>query len=292
MPQFTAIGLGEILWDVLPDRRTLGGAPANFAYQVNALGGIGVPLSRVGDDALGREALAQLAARGVTTSHVSMDPDHPTGTVLAELDPEGVATYTFPNDVAWDFLAPTEPDLALAATADAVCFGTLAQRSPTARRGVLEVVRAATRALRIYDVNLRQDFWDSGRIRASLHLADVLKINDAELAVLSDIFCLPRNERDALDTLLRRHDLKLAVLTRGAAGSLIVSPHETSDLPGRKTPVADTIGAGDAFTAALALAWLHGWKTADLHRYAADVAAEVCTRPGAMPDMPPALKIG
>ncbi|MEF2231761.1 MAG: carbohydrate kinase, partial [Pseudodesulfovibrio sp.] len=274
MPGRIAIGLGEILWDVLPNRRTLGGAPANFAYQVNALGGTGIPLSRVGDDAPGREALAELAARGVSTAHISVDPVHPTGTVLAELDANGVAAYTFPDDVAWDFLAPTEADLALAARADAICFGTLAQRSPVAKKGVLDVVRAAARALRIYDANLRQNFWDSGRIRASLRLADVLKINDAELAVFTDIFCLPRDARRALDVLLHRYGLKLAVLTRGAAGSLILAPGETSDLPGRKTRVADTIGAGDAFTAALALAWLHGWKTADLHRYAADVAAE------------------
>ena len=291
MPDCIAIGLGELLWDVLPDRRTLGGAPANFAYHVGALGAVGIPLSRVGDDDLGRETLAALARHGVPTGHIALDPAHPTGTVLAELDAHGAATYTFPDDVAWDFLTPTPADLALAARADAVCFGTLAQRSPTARQGVLAVLRAATRALRVYDVNLRQHFYDSARIRASLHLADVLKINDAELEVLTDIFCLPNTEHAALKTLLQRYDLRLAVLTRGENGSLIVTPHETSDLPGKPTPIADTIGAGDAFTAALTLALLHGWPTRKLHEYAARVAAHVCAHPGAMPDVPDSLKI-
>ena len=291
MPDFIAIGLGEVLWDVLPDRRTLGGAPANFAYHAGALGAVGVPLSRVGDDELGRETLAELARHGLPTDHVSLDPAHPTGTVLAELDAHGAATYTFPDNVAWDFLAPTRADLALAARADAVCFGTLAQRSPAARQGVLAVLRAATRALRIYDVNLRQHFYDSARIRASLHFADVLKINDAELKVLTDIFCLPNTEHAALKTLLQRYDLRLAVLTRGEHGSLVVSPRETSDLPGQPTPIADTIGAGDAFTAALTLALLHNWPIPELHDYAARVAAHVCAHLGAMPEVPDSLKI-
>ncbi|MDD3311293.1 carbohydrate kinase [Pseudodesulfovibrio sp.] len=291
MPDLTAIGLGEILWDVLPDRSTLGGAPANFAYHVNALGGTGVPLSRIGDDKLGRQTLDALLAKNVSTRHLSLDPDHPTGTVLAKLDPEGVATYTFPDNVAWDFLAPTPDDLLLAARADIICFGTLAQRSPASRQAVRTVLRHAPQALKIFDANLRQHFWDSATLRTSLALADVLKLNDAELDTLTTLFCLPQNPRAAMETLLHRYDLKLAVLTRGPHGSLVLSPQNASDLPGQPTPVADTIGAGDAFTAAMALAYLHGQSTDQINRYAANVAANVCAMPGAMPDMPRELRI-
>ena len=290
MAGITAIGLGEILWDVLPDGRTLGGAPANFAYHVNALGGTGIPVSRVGDDALGRETLAALVDRSVSVEHVATDPDHPTGTVLAELDADGVASYTFPDDVAWDFLAPDEAGLALAARADAVCFGSLAQRSPASRRAVRAMLRAAPDALKIFDINLRQNFYDSATIRASLGLADVLKLNDAELAVLTEMFCLPARERDALDLLVRRYDLRLAALTRGGEGSLLIAPHGFSDLPGAPVRVVDTIGAGDAFAAAMTLALLAGDSLEEVNRYAAQVAVAACGRQGGMPDMDPSLR--
>ncbi|WP_419785942.1 carbohydrate kinase family protein [Pseudodesulfovibrio sp.] len=291
MPNIIAIGLGEILWDILPDRSTLGGAPANFAYHVNALGGSGVPLSRIGDDDLGRQTIATLDAHGVSTDHLTLDQTHPTGTVLAELDADGVASYTFPDAVAWDFLSPTTANLELAASADIVCFGTLAQRSPASHQAIRTVLRNASRALKIFDANLRQNFWDSATLRTSLALADVLKINDVELAVLIDLFCLPTDPHAALKTLLMRYDLKLAVLTRGPDGSLIISPNETSDLPGQPTEIVDTIGAGDAFTAAMALAYLRGSSVDRINRYAAQVAATVCAMPGAMPDMPEALKL-
>jgi fructokinase len=274
----------------MPHDRTLGGAPANFAYHVNALGGTGVPVSRVGGDDLGRETLALLSDRGVTVEHVATDPDHPTGTVLAELDRDGVAHYTFPDHVAWDFLAPDRAALDLAARADAVCFGTLAQRSPVSRRAVRTLLRAASDALKIYDVNLRRDFYDSGIIRASLGLADVLKLNDAELGVLTDMFCLPKGERDALDVLMRRYDLKLAALTRGGNGSLLVAPGGSSDLAGRPVKIVDTIGAGDAFTAAMALAFLDGASLDEVNRYAAEVAGFVCGRQGGMPEMDRSLR--
>ena len=290
MAGLTALGLGEILWDVLPDGRTLGGAPANFAYHVNALGSAGIPVSRVGDDDLGRETLAALSDKGVSVEHIATDPNRPTGTVLASLDRSGVADYTFPDDVAWDFLTPDDAAMELAARADAICFGTLAQRSPVSRRGVRRLLRAGPDALKIYDINLRRDFYDSGTIRASLGLADVLKLNDGELAVLTDMFCLPEGERAALDVLVRRHDLRLAALTRGGEGSLLVADGEFSDLAGSPVEVVDTIGAGDAFTAAMALALLAGDSLKEVNRYAARVAAAVCGRQGAMPEMDPTLR--
>ena len=286
MQPILAVGLGEILWDVLPDARMLGGAPANFAYHVNALGGAGVPVSRVGDDDLGREALALLARRGVIIDAVSVDPDHPTGTVDARVDASGVATYVFPDDVAWDFLTLEQPALALAERADAVCFGTLAQRAETSRQAIHRFLAASGKALKVYDINLRQQFYTPEIIAASLDAAHVLKINDAELETVTAMFALPEGERPALRALMERHDLDLAVLTRGGEGSLILSPAAESDQPGRAVEVIDTIGAGDSFTAALVIGYLAGWPLEDINRFAAKVAAYVCECPGAMPDMP------
>jgi len=292
MPQFTAIGLGEILWDVLPDGRKLGGAPANFAYHVNQLGGIGIPVSRVGSDDLGREALDILRSNGIDTSYVSIDPVHPTGTVDAAIDEHGVATYTFPESVAWDYIVSDTAALELVASADVICFGTLAQRASVARKSVRACLRAASAALKVYDINLRQNFYTPDRIHNSLSMADVLKINDEELAMVIGMFDLPHGERMALDELIERYNLKLAVLTRGSEGALILSPSDISDLPGQPTPVVDTIGAGDSFTAALALAYLYGRSLEEINRYAMRVAAYVCGQAGAMPPMPDELRLG
>ena len=289
---FLAVGLGEILWDVLPHTRMLGGAPANFAYHVNALGGFGLPVSRVGDDDLGSEALTLLVRSGLNIDSVSVDPVHPTGTVDAQVDANGVATYVFPDDVAWDFITLDEAALNLAAKADAVCFGTLAQRSGTSRQAIHRFLDAADRALKVYDINLRQHFYSERIITDSLAKADVLKINDDELVTVRGMFGLPADDRPALEAPLARHELTMAVLTRGGRGSLIVTPDEASDLPGGKIDIADTIGAGDSFTASLVLAHLNGWPLREMHERASKVAAYVCTRPGAMPFMPDDLKIG
>lgn len=291
MQRFVAIGLGEILWDVLPDGKKLGGAPANFAYHVNALGGVGIPVSRIGDDDLGREALEVLKAHQVTSDHISIDPDHPTGTVDAAIDSAGVATYTFPDDVAWDFLSFDKATLDLVAGSDVICFGTLAQRSAVSRGSIHELLGAASSPLKVYDINLRQEFYTPDRIAASMALADVLKINDDELALVSEMFSLPEGEKAALQALLDKHDLTLAVLTRGGEGSLILSRDDVSELPGQPTEIVDTIGAGDSFTAALALAYLHGQSLDQINRYATRVAAYVCGQAGAMPVLPDDFRI-
>jgi len=291
MGRFTAIGMGEILWDVLPSGRKLGGAPANFAYHVNELGGVGIPVSRVGDDNFGREALALLGEHRVSTEHISIDPSHPTGTVNASIDDHGVATYSFPDDVAWDYLVFEDSTCELVKQADVICFGTLAQRSPVSRDSILSLLEASPRPLKVYDINLRQEFYDSERIATSLAVADVLKINDEELALVSDMFALPHGEEAALRTLLEKYDLKLVVLTRGGDGSLILSKDESSDLPGTPTEIVDTIGAGDSFTAAMALAYLQDWSLHEINSYATSVAAYVCGQAGAMPTMPKALQI-
>lgn len=291
MPNFTAIGIGEILWDMLPSGKKLGGAPANFAYHVNALGGVGIPLSRIGDDELGQETLAVLAENRVSTEHISHDPVHPTGTVEVSLDADGVATYTFPDDVAWDFLTYSDEVLTFARTVDAICFGTLAQRCPVSRETIATLLSEADQALKIYDINLRQHFHSPGIIETSLDMADVLKINDEELALVTEMLSLPATESEALNQLISRYDLELAVLTRGADGSLLITPDETSDLPGQPTEIVDTIGAGDSFTAAMAMAFLAGSPLDEVNRYATTVAAHVCAHPGAMPKIPEKLRL-
>ncbi|WP_319541645.1 carbohydrate kinase [uncultured Pseudodesulfovibrio sp.] len=291
MDSVLAVGLGEILWDVLPDKRMLGGAPANFAYHINALGGEGVPVSCVGDDDLGREALSLLVMRGLNTDAIVVNGEHPTGIVDAHVDAQGVATYVFPDNVAWDFLSLNEAALALAAKTRAVCFGTLAQRSEISRKAIRQFLDAASGALKVYDINLRQNFYTTEIISQSLDLADVLKINDDELALVTRMLSLPEGEREALETLMFQHSLKMGVLTRGEKGSLIVSPDGFSDLSGQPNEIMDTIGAGDSFTAALVLAYLDGQSLDEMNRYATRVAAYVCGCPGAMPKMPESYRL-
>lgn len=292
MSKVVAVGLGEVLWDVLDHGRKLGGAPANFAFQVNSLGGRGLPVSRVGDDDLGREALQILRANDLDTACVTLDPDHPTGTVLAKLDAAGQANYVFPADVAWDFLTVNDAARRIAPDVDAVCFGTLAQRSAVSRAAVREFLGLApAAALKVFDVNLRGDFYSRELIEESLGLATVLKVSDAELPVLAKMFELPGDDRGQLAALVQRFALDLAALTRGAAGSLLVARDAASDHPGLTTEVVDTIGAGDAFTAAMVLGICKGWSLGQVNERANQVAAFVCSQAGAMAVAPAELRV-
>lgn len=301
MGEYLAVGLGEVLWDVLPEGRKLGGAPANFAFHVNGLGGRGVLISQVGDDDLGREALALLEKNGLDTACVNLSRAYPTGTVLARVDAQGVASYEFPDDVAWDYLELNAAARAAASEARAVCFGSLAQRSPVSRRAIRDFLRATPDGcLRLYDVNLRADFFDQDLVARSLDLADALKVSDEELPVLAGYFGLRGDDRDVLAGLCARFGLRFVALTRGAHGSLLVGgpgqaagelAGQVSDHPGLTTEVRDTIGAGDSFTAALALGVLHGWSLDAVNQRANQVAAYVCSQPGAMAQVPEELRI-
>jgi len=291
MEQYLAVGLGEILWDVLPDSRMLGGAPANFAYHINSLGGVGVPVSRVGNDELGREALSMLVMSGLNVDVVSLDSEHPTGTVDAVVDADGVASYIFPDNVAWDFITLDEATLHLATNVDAVCFGSLAQRSEVSRKAIRHFLQVAENALKVFDINLRQQFYTPEILATSLDIADVLKINDEELALVSGMFGLPDDEQAALRKLMDRHHLDLAVLTRGGCGSLLLSRDAVSDLSGGPVCVVDTIGAGDSFTAAMVLGYLNGHTLDGINRHAAKVAEYVCSQSGGMPPLPADLQI-
>lgn len=273
---FDVIGIGELLWDELPGGRRLGGAPANFAYHCARLGCRGRVVSRVGADPLGREALERLDGLGVDVSLVQVDPDRPTGTVGVALNAAGQPSYAIHEQVAWDALADPGP-----LAADALCFGTLACRTA----GNLAVVRALldrTRpdCLRVFDVNLRARYWTPELLRLLAQRCDVLKLNDEELPLVAGALGLP-----AVPQALRaKLGLRLVALTLGARGSILCTATERLELPAPPVTVADTVGAGDAFTAALVAGLLEGGGLARVHRRAAALSAYVCGRAGAMPD--------
>ncbi|MCS7468484.1 carbohydrate kinase [Stieleria sp. ICT_E10.1] len=283
------VGIGEILWDVFPDGPRFGGAPANFSCSTSELsrGAAGVLMvSAVGEDELGRKAIESLKRRGVDTSVLQVN-QHATGKVDVQLDDDGKASYHFADDAAWDHLVWNDALGKVAATCDAVCFGTLGQRSETSRRTINQFVQATPEsALRILDVNLREPFYDDSVIQQSLALANVLKLNDDELPRLARINGLSGDDVDVMRQLAARHQLRYVALTRGADGAAIVSDSEVSDLPGVPTEIADTVGAGDAFTAAITLGLLAGQDIDIVNRNAIAVASYVCSQPGATMTFP------
>lgn len=286
------LAVGEVLWDLLPDGKQLGGAPANFTYHCRALGALARLVTRVGDDELGREVLERFRALGLPTETVQVDPEQPTGTVSVTLDRSGQPHFTIHEGVAWDRIRADEAGLAAAGEADAICFGSLAQRSELARQAIRTLVAAAPpTALRVLDVNLRPPFVDRNVIAASLELANILKLNDGELTELATMFGLPAGVREGMEELAGRFGLKVVALTRGAEGSLLLADGEWSDHPGQPTEVSDTIGAGDAFTACLVVGLLAGHPLDAINEHANRVAAYVCSQPGGTPRLPDALKL-
>jgi fructokinase len=278
------VGLGELLWDLLPAGKQLGGAPANFAYITTLLGGQGIPLSRVGKDDLGAHALRRLTQLGFRTALVQIDARHPTGTVKVELT-SGQPRYEISECAAWDFLEWTPEWESLARQADAVCFGSLAQRSPRSRETIRSFLRATSpRAVHIFDVNLRGDFYSPELLSESMSLADVVKLNDEELPRVMEVGGLAHtNEKSSAEKLLRLYDLDLVCITRGNRGSLLVSKSGSNEHPGFRVKVADTIGAGDAFTAGLTHEYLHGASLDGMNEVANLLGAWVASQAGATP---------
>lgn len=285
------VGLGELLWDVLPGGRQLGGAPANFAYHAGALGAEARVISRVGRDADGRGLVARLTQLGIGTTCIEEDPVAPTSTVTVSLGADGQPAYTIHENVAWDALAGEAAARQAVASADAVYFGTLAQRSETSRRAIRTLLGLVPpTSLRIFDVNLRQHYHSRAIIEESLALADVLKLNETELPQLGEMFHLSGDERTQVDSLARRFALRVVAYTRGGRGSLLRAAGEWSEHAGLPTIVADTVGAGDSFTAALALGLLAGWPLDTVNARATALAAYVCSQPGATPPLPEPLR--
>lgn len=289
--RFRIVGLGEILWDLLPTGKQLGGAPANFAYHAQALGGQGIVASCIGKDDLGQEVLQQLRDVNLDTQCIAVDPDYPTGTVSVKLDQDGKPDYIIHEQVAWDFI-PFGPELqTLAGQAHAVCFGSLCQRAPISRQTIQRFLAATdTHCIRVFDINLRQAFYSPDIIRDMLDLCQVLKLNDEELPAVAQMLDLEGEEQDLLRQLQRRYDLQLVVLTKGAAGSVLFDADQMShERTEEKLAIADTVGAGDAFTAAVCVGLLQKRDLDTINRAANKLAAFVCTQPGAMPTVPQSL---
>ena len=279
------VGLGEVLWDFLPSGRVLGGAPANFAYMASVLGNEGIVASRVGIDDLGREAYGAMQALGLNTSFVQRDDLHPTGTATVSIDKSGQPNFTIKQWVAWDFLQWTTGWEELSAKADVVCFGSLAQRSPTSAATIECFLRNTRRdALRICDINLRQSYYSRDVLWKSFQHADIAKLNEQELPQVAALLKLGiGTEGELASRLLRECNLRLVCLTRGARGSLIVTEGNSVEHPGFPVKVADAVGAGDAFTACLAHHFLRGHSLEEISESANRFASWVATQTGATP---------
>jgi fructokinase len=284
----TVVGLGEVLWDLLPSGRQLGGAPANFAYCSHLLGDRAVVASRVGKDELGKAIRESLLARGVTDQFLQIDPEQPTGTVKVEIDSAGQPKFEIIHPVAWDSLQWTDTWQALARSADAVCFGSLAQRSPQSRQTILEFVDATrSEALRIFDVNLRQTFYSSEIISESMVRANVVKLNHEEVPRVRELLGIKAGDGPYFcREVIEKFRLQLICITRGSNGSLLCNQTSAHEHPGFHVQVRDTIGAGDAFTAALVHEHLRGRSLAEMNDSANRLGAWVASRAGAMPSVP------
>jgi fructokinase len=318
------VGVGEVLWDLLLTGPQLGGAPANFSYHAQALGAEAAIITRVGHDDYGREIIRRLGNMGLPEVAIQIDESAPTGTVKVELSGEGLTHYTVQQNVAWDCIAATPEALAYASSADAFCFGSLAQRSAASRHTIQKLLAATpSTALRIFDINLRQKFYSREVIEESLEHSNVLKMNDDELPTLAAMFNLgssnsssscgadipvrvptpspslastkpptPNSQtRDQIKRLAEAFNLRLVGLTRGANGSLLYQRKDGvdrwSDCTSRPVKVVDTVGAGDSFTAALVHGLLRDMDLDEINSIANEVARYVCSQSGGTPTLPP-----
>lgn len=281
------VGMGEALWDVLPDGKKIGGAPANFAYHVSQFGLDSCAVSAIGDDALGEELLENFDRKGV--NHLIEKVPYPTGTVQVEIDQAGIPQYEIKENVAWDNIPYTARLDSLASRTRAVCFGSLAQRNIVSRNTINRFIDAMPEkgALKVFDVNLRQGFYNKEILCNSMQKCNILKINDEELVAVSRMFGYPGIDlQDKCWILLGKYNLQMLILTCGINGSYVFTPGNVSFQPTPKVDVADTVGAGDSFTATFLACTLKGMPVAEAHRRAVEVSAYVCTQAGAMPTLP------
>ena len=285
------VGIGEALWDVLPEGRKLGGAPANFAYHVSQFGLESYIVSAVGDDALGKEITDKFTEKKL--NHMVETVPYPTGTVQVELDPNGVPQYEIKEDVAWDNIPFTPQIEALAKRTRALCYGSLAQRNEVSRQTINRFIDAMPKTddtMIIFDVNLRQRYYTKDVLDASMRKCNVLKINDEELVTISRMLGYPGTDlQSKCWILLGRYNLKMLILTCGVNGSYIFTSGNMSYLATPMVEVADTVGAGDSFTAAFIASLLRGKSVAEAHKVAVETSAFVCTKNGAMPILPPEI---
>jgi fructokinase len=282
----TIVGIGEILWDVFPEGKVLGGAPANFAYHVAQFGFNGFAVSAIGDDELGAEILENLSTKEL--KYLIEKTPFPTGTVQVTVDEKGIPQYEICQKVAWDNIPFTEKMENLARKTKTVCFGSLAQRNEASRLTINKFLdMIPSDSLVIFDINLRQHFYSQELIMHSLTRCNILKINDDEVILVGKLFGWEKNtEMEICQMLLSDYSLSMVVLTKGTKGSYVITADTTSFQPTPNVEVADTVGAGDSFTGSFVAALLSGKSIADAHKLAVDVSAYVCTQHGAMPVLP------
>ena len=285
------VGMGEALWDVLPEGKKIGGAPANFAYHVSQFGLPSCVVSAVGDDALGKEIIENFTSKGL--NQLIAEAPYPTGTVQVEIDPAGVPQYEIKENVAWDNIPYTAHLEMLAEKTKAVCFGSLAQRNVVSRNTInrfLDAMPQNEDTQVVFDVNLRQGFYNKEILCNSMKRCNILKINDEELVTVSRMFGYPGIDlQDKCWILLGKYNLKMLILTCGINGSYVFTPGNVSFQPTPKVEVADTVGAGDSFTAAFIASILKGKSVQEAHSTAVQTSAFVCTKKGAMPTLPSEL---
>ena len=285
------VGMGEALWDVLPEGKKLGGAPANFAYHVSQFGLNSRVVSAVGQDKLGTEILDNFREKRL--QGIIETVPYPTGTVQVTLDNEGVPCYDIKEGVAWDNIPYTEELDQLARQTQAICFGSLAQRSIVSRETIarfLATMPDTPETLKIFDINLRQSFYTKEILCDSFSRCNVLKINDEELVTVSRLFGYPGIDlQDKCWILLAKYNLKMLIITCSVNGSYVFTPGHVSFVETPTVQVADTVGAGDSFTAAFTAAIIRGRSVREAHQLAVDTSAYVCTQQGAMPVLPESL---
>ena len=279
--KFTVLGMGEVLWDLLPDGKILGGAPVNFAYHAMQLGAVGVAISSVGDDELGREIMDSVNSKGIKNC-IAVN-EYPTSTVGVTLK-DGKPEYTIYEGVAWDFMELIPEAIEILKQADAVCFGTLAQRSQVSHDAIMEALKLVPeQCLKVYDINLRQKYYSKELISESLSIANVFKINDDEVELFKQLFGLEGSETEVCRKIKETYSLEYLALTKGEKGSYLFHEDEVSFRPTPLVEVEDTIGAGDSFTSAMVMGILNKLPLKEIHQKAVEISAFVCTEKGATP---------
>jgi fructokinase len=277
-------GFGEILWDLFPSGKQLGGAPANFAYHAGAMGAEAYPVSSVGEDDNGREILSLLRQQGISDDYITLDPLHATGCVTVHLDAEGVPSYVIHENVAWDHIPFKDHIALLASRLDAVCYGSLAQRCEISFNTLRQLLKSLNpHCLKVFDINLRQHFYSRNIITETLQSSDILKLNDGELTVVAEMMTLHGKEKEILMQLMEKFSLRLIALTKGEKGSILISQNDYSSQAALPVKIVDTVGAGDAFTAAMTMGYLKNLPLEQIHIQANRLAGFVCSQAGAMP---------
>ncbi|MCJ7473256.1 MAG: carbohydrate kinase [Actinobacteria bacterium] len=282
------IGLGEILWDMLPEGKKLGGAPANFAYYVSKLGQIGIITSRVGNDSLGKEILESMEKLNLNNKYIQIDPNYPTSTVSVKLDSNGQPDYVIHQNVAWDSLDFNESWKHLAKEADVICFGTLAQRSNKSKNTIFDFLKSARpETIRLLDINIRQNFYSIEVIEESIKLSNILKLNINELKIIRNLFNYSnnKNEIDLCLEIINDFKLDLLCLTKGEKGSIVLNSKEYYEHQGYKVSIVDTVGAGDAFAAAMIVQYIKDKTLKEISDLANRLGSWVSSQSGPTPEL-------